>query len=250
MPPFSPRSYLGYPHSRAALMRMLGTESVWTIDLAVLLRHATGDGGSLRFLLCTTTLGAEDSYAQEAFYKQEFEVDALRINSLFRSASSLGVNYMQRSLMPDELARLICTGRVVIIMLLDLRVVRKAHLKHSFLGRAAGFGGYTGHYVVVCGYDPATARYTYMDPAQNSSKSALCFIHRGRGVHAFNLMFVLGCPPLCAPTLLLSQCRWSSMRATSITHASPSARMKMPSSSRCPSAPRRSCLGRRARRMA
>jgi hypothetical protein len=149
---------------------MLGTQSVWTIDLAVLLRRATGEDSAPRFLLCTTTLGAEDSYAQEAFYKQEFEVDAVRINGLFRAASSLRINYMQKSLHSDELARLICTGRVVVIMLIDLRVIRQALLKHSFLGRAVGFGGYTGHYIVVCGYKPSSAQYMYMDPAQSSSE--------------------------------------------------------------------------------
>ena len=70
---FACSSYLGYRYSRSVLLQMLGTQSVWTIDLALPLRRATGIDNGLRFLLCTTTLGAEDSYAEEAFYKQEFE---------------------------------------------------------------------------------------------------------------------------------------------------------------------------------
>ena len=167
---FACSSYLGYRYSRSVLLQMLGTQSVWTIDLALLLRRATGIDNGLRFLLCTTTLGAEDSYAEEAFYKQEFEVDAARINGLFRSATSLRINYIKISLLSEDLARLMSTGSVVIIMLLDLRIIRQASAGPSFLGNSFNSGGYLGHYIVICGYDSSTARYTYMDPAQSSSK--------------------------------------------------------------------------------
>jgi len=152
-------------------MNLLGTRSVWTIDLAVLLRRVAGP--NLRFLFCTSALGAEDSHSELDMYRREFDDDAMRVNDLFSSAADLGVAYVQTSLEGRDLARLLATGRVVLLVLLDVRLLRHqtstlaAALFQSGGVAAAGASRYTGHYVIVCGYDPDSTRYTYLDPAQS-----------------------------------------------------------------------------------
>mmetsp|Transcript_69517 Transcript_69517/g.157150 ORF Transcript_69517/g.157150 Transcript_69517/m.157150 type:complete len:452 (+) Transcript_69517:169-1524(+) len=166
-------SYLGHPRSASELELAVGTRSVWTIDLAVLLRRAGPPG--LKFLLCTTALGAEEAHSELHMYRGEFADDATRVNALFRRAKALGCSYCQRSLLCEELSELLASGRVVLVILLDIRSVRRAEgkvglggLGHFFEGLAhgAGAGSYVGHYVVLTGLDRKAARFHYLDPAQ------------------------------------------------------------------------------------
>mmetsp|Transcript_82297 Transcript_82297/g.160583 ORF Transcript_82297/g.160583 Transcript_82297/m.160583 type:complete len:420 (-) Transcript_82297:206-1465(-) len=158
-------SYLGNPRSSQELIDLLGTRSVWTIDLAVLLRRVGGP--QLRFLFCTAALGAEDSHSELDMYRSDFDKDERRVNDLFRSAPALGVAYAQVTLEARDLVRLLVTGRVLLLVLLDVRLVRNRHAQLlASVMMAPGSSRYTGHYVVVCGYDPNSRQYTYLDPAQ------------------------------------------------------------------------------------
>jgi hypothetical protein len=72
----------------ARLRDAVGTESVWTIDLAHLLRRVDP---SLRFVFCTQELGVNPSYENIAFYKGELAKDERRVEQLFLSAEADGV---------------------------------------------------------------------------------------------------------------------------------------------------------------
>jgi len=53
--------------------------SIWTVDLAYLLRRS-----GLSVELTTITLGANPEYASEGFYKEHMEEDGSRVERLFR----------------------------------------------------------------------------------------------------------------------------------------------------------------------
>lgn len=63
----------------AALQRLVGTKSIWTIDLAHLLARC-GVGVSL----LTITIGANPSYVEERFYAENMAEDEARVERLFR----------------------------------------------------------------------------------------------------------------------------------------------------------------------
>ena len=53
--------------------------SIWTVDLAYLLRRS-----GLAVELMTITLGANPEYATEVFYKEHLEEDGSRVERLFK----------------------------------------------------------------------------------------------------------------------------------------------------------------------
>jgi hypothetical protein len=65
--------------------------SVWTIDLAHLLARF-----GVRVALQTITIGADHSYANEAFYAPHWGSDAARVQHLFESAPAAGITVAQR----------------------------------------------------------------------------------------------------------------------------------------------------------
>ena len=73
---------LNLPHLKA----LCPTTSIWTVDLAHLLRRF---GVDVRFF--TITLGANPEYAAESFYRDPLADDGARVDALFRGAERAGV---------------------------------------------------------------------------------------------------------------------------------------------------------------
>ena len=72
--------------------------SIWTIDLAHLLRRF-----GLSVSLYTITLGPNPAYANESFYMENMEDDERRVSKLFVEAAHVGLAVQQRSVSSDEL---------------------------------------------------------------------------------------------------------------------------------------------------
>eukprot|EP00615_Pteridomonas_danica_P001279 CAMPEP_0114367356 /NCGR_PEP_ID=MMETSP0101-20121206/29996_1 /TAXON_ID=38822 ORGANISM="Pteridomonas danica, Strain PT" /NCGR_SAMPLE_ID=MMETSP0101 /ASSEMBLY_ACC=CAM_ASM_000211 /LENGTH=290 /DNA_ID=CAMNT_0001516939 /DNA_START=51 /DNA_END=924 /DNA_ORIENTATION=- len=119
--------HFGSEYTSRELMDMVGTQSVWTIDILALLKTAYPNG---TFLLCSKNLGVDE---------------VIRIVVLEH----------------HDLGRLMLTGTVLLIILVDISKV-KASSRLRF-GR-----GYVGHYILVTGYDAVTSAFSYLDPAQTS----------------------------------------------------------------------------------
>ena len=169
-------SYMGIPWRLDDLRSLVGTSSVWTIDLAALLRSAAPQ---LRFLFCTAALGASDGHADLDMYAREFESDAVRVEQLFRRARRLRIPYALRSLARHDLRALLRSKRVAVIVLVDLYVLRPpsallAPLRH--LAPRGGTGLYAGHYVLLTGVSGGGAEpdtFYYLDPGQASGLRAV-----------------------------------------------------------------------------
>mmetsp|Transcript_5072 Transcript_5072/g.6575 ORF Transcript_5072/g.6575 Transcript_5072/m.6575 type:complete len:342 (+) Transcript_5072:131-1156(+) len=150
--------HFGSEYTSRELMDMVGTQSVWTIDILALLKTAYPNG---TFLLCSKNLGVDDSYSDLDMYKKEFDNDSVRVANLFKRASSLELECQEVVLEHHDLGRLMLTGTVLLIILVDISKV-KASSRLRF-GR-----GYVGHYILVTGYDAVTSAFSYLDPAQTS----------------------------------------------------------------------------------
>uniref|UniRef100_A0A8C9QAD5 Guanylyl cyclase domain containing 1 n=1 Tax=Spermophilus dauricus TaxID=99837 RepID=A0A8C9QAD5_SPEDA len=64
----------------SALQELRLTRSIWTIDLAYLMRHF-----GVRHRFCTQTLGVDKGYKNQSFYRKHFDTEETRVNQLATS---------------------------------------------------------------------------------------------------------------------------------------------------------------------
>ncbi|XP_077996256.1 protein GUCD1-like [Glandiceps talaboti] len=155
-------------------------ESVWTIDIAhIMTKHG------IRHLLCTQTLGVDNSYKKEDFYEETFNEDEKRVNALFKNAEHLGINTKKRSVSIHEIQRHLNQKQIAIVLtnseLLKCRLCPEEELDSSnkqgskwqelFLFSCCKSTPYAGHFIVLCGYDKKQGTFLYKNP---SCYSDLC----------------------------------------------------------------------------
>jgi hypothetical protein len=162
--------YRPFP-SLDSLETMCGTQSVWTIDLAHLLRRCfhSGNGSSknLSLLLTTTYLGLNPAHKKEKFYAKHVEKDYFRVNSLFKQAESDQISVCKRSVSALELKWTVSSGRFLVVVLVDKRKLGILHgsSSSSNSNTIVESEGYIGHFILVHGYDSTTDCYFIRDPA-------------------------------------------------------------------------------------
>ncbi|XP_015070393.1 uncharacterized protein LOC107014811 isoform X2 [Solanum pennellii] len=69
------------------------TTSIWTVDLAYLLKKF-----SVSFSYFTVTLGANPSFSVETFYKEQLPNDLVRVDMLFQKARDAGISIEEKEL--------------------------------------------------------------------------------------------------------------------------------------------------------
>lgn len=83
------------------------TTSIWTVDLAYLLKKF-----SVNFSYFTVTLGANPSFSVETFYKEQLPNDLVRVDMLFQKARDAGIiieiNQQRRDLFTDFVWKFSC----------------------------------------------------------------------------------------------------------------------------------------------
>ena len=102
------------------LRRRCATRSVWTIDLAHLLRsfHPLCD-----VAFYTVTLGANPAFREERFYRDSIEDDASRVARLFAGAADAGILVEKRSVCLRNVKRWAASAEWILIVLVDKRAL-------------------------------------------------------------------------------------------------------------------------------
>ncbi|CAM8919988.1 unnamed protein product [Rhodiola kirilowii] len=150
------------------LKDLCNINSIWTVDLAYLLQKF-----SIQFSYFTVTLGANPTYSAEKFYMDQFSEDLVRVDMLFQNASKAGIDIQCRSISEKEVSMFILSGKYVAVALVDQSKLSDSWSKDVYVSEFFGRDtAYTGHYIVVCGYDTATAEFEIRDPA-SSRKSRM-----------------------------------------------------------------------------
>ncbi|KAK2968598.1 hypothetical protein RJ640_009426 [Escallonia rubra] len=146
------------------LGQLCSTTSIWTVDLAYLLQKY-----SVSFSYFTVTLGANPNFSLETFYKEQLPNDLERVDLLFKKALEAGINIECRSISGEEISLLILSGKYIAIALVDQYKLSQSWLQDvPISGFHSDSSGYTGHYIVVCGYDAVTDEFEIRDPASSS----------------------------------------------------------------------------------
>ncbi|KAK6933087.1 Protein GUCD1 [Dillenia turbinata] len=146
-----------------ALGELCCTTSVWTVDLAYLLQKF-----SVQFSYFTVTFGANPDFSVETFYKDQLPNDLMRVDMLFQKAREAGIDIQCRSFSKEEVSLLILSGEYIAIALVDQYKLSHFWVEDVCLsGFYSSNPGYTGHYVVICGYDGDADEFEIRDPASS-----------------------------------------------------------------------------------
>lgn len=108
----------GEPKRREDLIAMVGTNSVWTVDLAYIM-HKCG----LSCVFHTVMEGVREEYATEVFYKDELDEDRARVEKLFRGAKAAGVAVSTKAVTIAHIAEAVLQEKLAIV-LTDRRILR------------------------------------------------------------------------------------------------------------------------------
>eukprot|EP00466_Bigelowiella_natans_P004655 jgi/Bigna1/88012/estExt_fgenesh1_pg.C_270048 len=94
------------------------TQSIWTIDLAHLLRHY-GVGVRMR----TVFPGVDPSHQHSQFYKDVISQDQKRVTQLFRRAADAGISVERKGTTSSEMLSLVADHGHVLIVLVDRTIL-------------------------------------------------------------------------------------------------------------------------------
>ncbi|KAF9392860.1 hypothetical protein CPB97_008451 [Podila verticillata] len=192
---------LGSHLSLAEVSMHCSVESVWTIDLAYLLRQLSNDQVSLPkldfakrtqllipnlspgrdegwdFTYYTSTIGVNTAHSKEKFYRKSFDDDQKRVNTLFDGADAANIRVIELTLPLDDFKRFLYCGKYGIITLINQRLLKcqqcleksafcscNSGVVGSLMQRMKGFR-YIGHFIVLVAYDPDEDMFYYRDPA-------------------------------------------------------------------------------------
>ncbi|XP_058181878.1 guanylyl cyclase 1 isoform X1 [Rhododendron vialii] len=145
------------------LEKLCCTTSIWTVDLAYLLHKF-----SVSFSYFTVTVGANPNFSMETFYKEQLPNDLMRVDMLFHKALDAGINILFRSISGEDISLFILSGKYIAIALVDHYKLSQSWVEDFCVsGFYSGSSGYTGHYVVICGYDAVTDEFEIRDPASS-----------------------------------------------------------------------------------
>nr|XP_023871476.1 protein GUCD1 isoform X2 [Quercus suber] len=104
--------------------------------------------------------------------QEQLPNDLLRVDMLFKNAREAGINIECKSIGGKDISYLILSGKYIAIALVDQRKLSQPWSENLSV---SGFFGsnscYTGHYVVICGYDTDADEFEIRDPA-SSRKNA------------------------------------------------------------------------------
>ncbi|CAN1338954.1 Guanylyl cyclase 1 [Linum perenne] len=146
-----------------ALEDMCDTNSVWTVDLAFLLKRF-----SVRFSYCTVTIGANPHFSVEKYYKEQLPTDLVRVDMLFEKASKEGIKIQCRSINEKQISCLILSGKYIIIALVNQYKLRYVISRMFVLEFVINWTCHlVGHYIVICGYDSDSDEFEIRDPASS-----------------------------------------------------------------------------------
>ncbi|KAG3278796.1 guanylyl cyclase domain containing 1, transcript variant X3 [Ictidomys tridecemlineatus] len=152
----------------SALQELRLTRSIWTIDLAYLMRHF-----GVRHRFCTQTLGVDKGYKNQSFYRKHFDTEETRVNQLFAEAKACKVLVEKCTVSVQDIQAHLAQGHVAIVLVnsgvlhCDLcsspvKYCCFAPRGHRCFCRTPD---YQGHFIVLRGYNRATGCIFYNNPA-------------------------------------------------------------------------------------
>lgn len=155
------------------MKKYVGTESVWTIDLVMLLEYILrGDEHTLHqhrydpsafsyaaasYLFCSKQFEVDDTYSHFGYYRDAFSVDKVRVKKLFDTVHAMDhPPLLEKHITMNVLVDIVSRKGCVAIVLLDNRVLLRRE-ENTIEGGEDDTTNpissieYSGHYCLICG---------------------------------------------------------------------------------------------------
>lgn len=146
---------LGIRKRYQTLCALCRTTSIWSVDLA----HVLALCGA-KVTLSTIYPGANPSYGDGKIpYYESFTRDYKRVETLFQTAHQVGITICHSSITIEQLQIILCSGKYLIIALIDSRKLIAPSVNSS------NHVLYSGHYVVLHGWDGVEQCFQVKDPS-------------------------------------------------------------------------------------
>ncbi|CAD7088415.1 unnamed protein product [Hermetia illucens] len=133
--------------------------STWTIDLCFILRQF-----NISFRFLTRTIGVNPDYRGHSYYDKIISKDEERVNKKFEIAIKDGMDIEKRTISIDALIQHMALNGPVIILTNAALLYCDMCKKDPFFRSKR----YSGHYVVLCGYDLNKRKIKYRNPAKEN----------------------------------------------------------------------------------
>lgn len=160
------------------MRELVGTKSIWTIDLVQLLHYTLEriKVKNLTYIFCSTKFGVDENYNTLDYYEDAFQDDLHRVERLFALAAEKQFPLLQAHLSLRVLVDFVSRKNCIAIALIDNRILRGRELD--------GGDQYSGHYVIVCGvsYDSNDVSYAKTQCLNASADDEFCFVTVNPGV--------------------------------------------------------------------
>ncbi|NXW48332.1 GUCD1 protein, partial [Nyctiprogne leucopyga] len=161
-------NHLDNDEFQKAIQELQLTKSIWTIDLAYLMRHF-----GVKHKFCTQTLGVDKGYKNQSFYRKHFDTEENRVNQLFAQAKACKVLVEKCTVTVQDIQNHLSQGHVAIVLvnavllLCDLCSSPVKYCCFLPIGQKCFCRNpdYQGHFIVLCGYNKASGSIYYNNPA-------------------------------------------------------------------------------------
>ncbi|XP_055650583.1 protein GUCD1 [Falco peregrinus] len=161
-------NHLDNDEFQKAIQELQLTKSIWTIDLAYLMRHF-----GVKHKFCTQTLGVDKGYKNQSFYRKHFDTEENRVNQLFAQAKACKVLVEKCTVTVQDIQNHLSQGHIAIVLvnavllLCDLCSSPVKYCCFLPIGQKCFCRNpdYQGHFIVLCGYNKASGSIYYNNPA-------------------------------------------------------------------------------------
>lgn len=143
------------------LRELCSNDSVWSIDIAYLLRRFNIDA-----VYYTIMKGVRPEYINHVFYQQYFAEDCKRVPYLFEHAESRGIKVVQRHITMQMIQSAVRDDTLV-ILLVHQHLLRclLCNVGSSIDRPNSASHGFVGHYVIVYAWYEDEGLFLIKDPA-------------------------------------------------------------------------------------
>jgi len=198
--------------TRELMRKIIGTDSVWTIDLVLLLQTifcGRTDSGvdidtppPITYLFCSKLLQFNETYNRFQYYRHAFSADQSRVPDLFARAREARWPMLQTSHLDlHVVVDIVSRQDSVAIALVDCRILNRSvesDANISSVDSLLGSSSYSGHYILLCGistnpdnirqaheYSSSGAtRTTTADITHSDNTNYYCFVIHDPGKNA------------------------------------------------------------------
>ena len=173
--------HYGLDSSHAELRRLLNSDSVWSIDILLLL-HQLG----LTVQYFTTTLGPNPAHRDKAYYASDWQADEARVQRGFQLAADAGIPVHQSSLSTADFLSLLSPPppplpAQFLLLLVDPRYLHCPHCQSSPAALSLSAQQFSGHFILCTHRDRQLAAggvgvdvVHYMDPSGGCERGCVC----------------------------------------------------------------------------